>query len=772
MTLGHSDFYDGDSAIEVDTTPNKSDASSVTDRDSKYGRTWRNPLRNVDMKKWLRSWLYVASRHGKEGPKVVFSLKRRLALIEFTTLHLFPIAITFALLSLYLGQVFWTPPWPETNTLNALQFAAKVHESLIVASLTGILLHHVRYRLVAHIDKSSGIALGLVAAPFQLTSPTYLISSDFTSLLGRSKRLSSRDAASLLLFVYVFALASIAGPSSAIVMLPRLDWWPFPLHSSPNASASLTHYYVNATFQQIFPNSITADFHPVACSYVDIGANSSTCPRQGLDAISKNMPAVTTLGYQDEQTFNLTVQLQGGNLQLPRTLYGVMTSRNVGSTATGLWFYQSLGYATTPIDTANFLTEELLRNAGGNELLSSKTQSKNGPVQFRPKAQDAITGSIRSWKQPLVFAHCSQRAVFPRALMYNISSDPFLFRATREEGVSVAVNPNSVPASINNTSGLAFLSPSALSMQPPFNLSSAFAFQKGNESTLCLISAWWIDSDISLSTARSTILPEFNIDKPQLSHMKEASSSVLSMDVAWLNTLDRAAGVDNTTDRGYFYNMTDFCSSPGNAITGGPFGYGTPPSPQCLSTGIALLIAEGMARSTYKFAHYQIGVNRTGRYFQPLLGTGDINSPGTLALTSDMQLGNSTRVTFDIKHKVYSYGFRSVTTYLAFTVLLLYVATVAVHMGIILLGERWSSKAWSGLGELLVLALQSPSPSEGLRNTGGGVECAETWTMRATVEEVSQDIGAGMVVRKEEGLRETWDVKIRSRALRPDSKYS
>ena len=455
------------------------------------------------------------------------------------------------------------------------------------------------------------------------------------------------------------------------------------------------------------------------------------------------------------------------------------TAKVIGSPkdrTTPLYFYQSVGYATTPLDTANLLLERLMTGFAGSSQFGSRNQLMNWhwPIQFQTKSQDGVTGSTRSWKQPLVFAHCNQRGIVPRDEVYNISSDPFSFLARPQERsggqVYVAVNHDSIPASMNNTSGFAFLSPSALSMQPFFNLSSAFAFQKGNQSILCLISAWWIDSGISFSTSSSTILPEFTIDKPELSHMMDASSSVLPIDLDWLNTLDRV-GVDNTTAHGYFQNMIDFCSSPSNVLKiGAPFDYNSPPGIQCLSTGIALLIAEGMARSTYTFTHHQItGDWRGPQYLETMFGR---SSSREIALTSDTQLENFTRVTYEVTHNVYAYGFRSVTTYLAFTVLLLYVMTVAVHMSIIFLGERWSSKAWSGLGELLVLAFKSPSPSEDLKNTGGGVECAKTWRLRTTVEEVSQDNAVGLVVRDEESLRETWDVKLRSRALRSDSKYS
>lgn len=48
----------------------------------------------------------------------------------------------------------------------------------------------------------------------------------------------------LVVISFCFILAAVAGPSSAILLIPRLADWP----------AGSTHIWVNATFDDIWPN--------------------------------------------------------------------------------------------------------------------------------------------------------------------------------------------------------------------------------------------------------------------------------------------------------------------------------------------------------------------------------------------------------------------------------------------------------------------------------------------------------------------------------------
>ncbi len=122
------------------------------------------------------------------------------------------------LFGLYCNTTAWEAPL-NANALNVLQYAAKIHESLILASLSSVLLDIAWRKLLA--PNGGGLRLGLLSAPFQINSPMYLLSHEFrASLSGKGSILTTA------LVLYFFVLAAVTGPSAASIMVPKLDWWP------------------------------------------------------------------------------------------------------------------------------------------------------------------------------------------------------------------------------------------------------------------------------------------------------------------------------------------------------------------------------------------------------------------------------------------------------------------------------------------------------------------------------------------------------------------
>lgn len=120
-----------------------------------------------------------------------------------------PMAISIGILALNFRNVFWGLPTTKTNTiLSALQFAAQVHASLLVASISMMVLNLIQHGLVS----GKGLPLGILSANFYVDSPTWLFRTEFTSLSLKYT----------LIFPWIVFLAVLSAPSSAIVMLPRL----------------------------------------------------------------------------------------------------------------------------------------------------------------------------------------------------------------------------------------------------------------------------------------------------------------------------------------------------------------------------------------------------------------------------------------------------------------------------------------------------------------------------------------------------------------------
>ncbi|KAK0624943.1 hypothetical protein B0T17DRAFT_256973 [Bombardia bombarda] len=89
--------------------------------------------------------------------KKAFSRKRIPALFFIVQYHVPSLAALFILLELYSTGRVWPAPSPNLNELAALQFAAKIHEALVILSLSNILLHRIRYLLMSPV----GVPLGL-----------------------------------------------------------------------------------------------------------------------------------------------------------------------------------------------------------------------------------------------------------------------------------------------------------------------------------------------------------------------------------------------------------------------------------------------------------------------------------------------------------------------------------------------------------------------------------------------------------------------------------
>ena len=103
-----------------------------------------------------------------------------------------------------------------------LQFAAKLHELTISASLTAVIFSYVRHELV----RDSGLPFGAIVAGLQFKDISYLWSMEFWGAVRASWR-RKRDKIVLILLIMTCAgLAVSAGPSSATLMRPRLDSWP------------------------------------------------------------------------------------------------------------------------------------------------------------------------------------------------------------------------------------------------------------------------------------------------------------------------------------------------------------------------------------------------------------------------------------------------------------------------------------------------------------------------------------------------------------------
>ncbi|KAI1389503.1 uncharacterized protein F4822DRAFT_398597 [Hypoxylon trugodes] len=136
----------------------------------------------------------------------------------------------------------------------------------------------------------------------------------------------------------------------------------------------------------------------------------------------------------------------------------------------------------------------------------------------------------------------------------------------------------------------------------------------------------------------------------------------------------------------------------------------------------------------YKPIHSAAYVNHTNADMIPPLQEDDIEDTTSY-----------TNIPTVISQQAYGFRLNNLTVIVAMVILLLHVTLVVVHILISLIGRPWSSNAWSRLGELLALAIQSESIKL-LENTGAGISEARTWGLTAAVREIESENQLQLVI--------------------------
>lgn len=209
-----------------------------------------------------------------EEPKVAISKDRGCTSLRHL-LHVTPTLITAVVLGLNFTSVYFADlNFQNINTiLKAFQFAAKFHEILLAASLSAIVLHRIRYELC-----NSGVPFECVTAEFQLSAVSYLLSSQFWSAAFAKRDVKAKFLLPLpLLILGAIFLTAVAGPSSAIALIPELEWWHF--NEPFNKSQATVFIDVSQLNLTLYPPVVNAELVQ-SCA---VGTSATgTCPNSSL----------------------------------------------------------------------------------------------------------------------------------------------------------------------------------------------------------------------------------------------------------------------------------------------------------------------------------------------------------------------------------------------------------------------------------------------------------------------------------------------------------
>ena len=171
-----------------------------------------------------------------EPTKIAIRKSRTTALLR-AFIHIIPIGV-----AIWEIIINWNTYYLGTTIRNQAyyQFGAKAHEMAVQASLAAIVFSYIRYEM----SLGQGLPFGALFSGLQVSQASYLWSMEFWGSIC-SKHLSfGRRIGMVLIITVAIFLAAVVGPSSAILLIPRLEYWP----------AGATNIWLNTTSQNLWPD--------------------------------------------------------------------------------------------------------------------------------------------------------------------------------------------------------------------------------------------------------------------------------------------------------------------------------------------------------------------------------------------------------------------------------------------------------------------------------------------------------------------------------------
>ena len=655
--------------------------------------------------------------------------------VSYCLLHAVPLVVTIAILCLNALKVYWQDLGsPNQNAvLQALQYAAKAQEIMMATSLTAIVVHRTQHDLFT----SQGVPLGLITACYQLGDPLSCCKKEFFG--GLKARLRSTDWSHSFplpfLLIFGFALTSILGPSSAVAIIPRLDWW-----DVPKAKAFGTEYtdrvYFNRTQDELWPANITNAIYANLSDCTQLDDLVQDCAVIARDSVAPWISRHQSFGTKP----NITIF---ENSEVTRYL----TSQG-GPPDNSSWTVSSTVGSVFARDLNNYW----------DWLVENSSLPMN--IQ-RPLIRPAFLDPNFKFRKPLVQAQCHSYFEpdwedgifeFPHNELLAKPLDEFkesVWRLPNEfvlnllgDDRSIGNDPNYPPIlfdwfdTASNFSDTGAPSLGALIIYITQNGSQALA--------TCAFDSRWVPVGYYLDP-KDTVTIRQNSPNPMdllNGSSKEAAADLTKMRISldWANTMnvrDTSSNVPSTT---VVEEMLQEWSGGGNFIFPEPepvlsSGFHFKSLDWRLSTTLGLYLTEGLARAfsdVTKGSMLYRQSSKPGKSYVRYLN--DINQPvlkegyrhGKLDWVEerDPRWNHSilpwnewapengyTEIVFTIQRNGYGYGFDGLPIKLATAALVIYILLVTTHL-VHLMVKAHLYDDYSKLGHLLILAWNSAPAME------------------------------------------------------------
>ena len=721
--------------------------------------------------------------------------------------HLVPLSIAIVILALNGAGAYWQDVGkPNQNfIIQALQYVARTHELMMNASISAIVI----YRLRADLTTSKGVPFGFLGAGFQLNDPTFMFSKEFWG--GATSRTRSNGLSRYFpygfLLVLGFSLTALGGPSSAVLMIPRLDWWYLP---KQNAFGKFDHrLYWNGTYSDLWPSNITPDIYANQTATCAIDpVNNPNCFFSAFGII---LPWINEHEMENLEP-NITVPQLG---QVVRYLTSEGGTREKSSwTAT----------STVPYQIARDLGEYwewLMWNA---TLLASfdrpllqisfkheRSKIKKPLVQAQCKSyynpdfeMDTFEFPHNELRTPPLDEHMNAPWILPNDFVKGlIGNDTAIGNFTDKSHPYVLFDWYDTANNFSTTGAPSLGAVAIYSAHPWFN-PKTYGIKNSTHYTClvtCSFDARWapveifLDPKVDMSIRQDTPSPKDIILGPSKANPKELIQMKMSLEWAQLLNLKASSLIDpsaSTTEQLLEalggQDWVDWWDIYPEAERDSPWIMAT--VDWRLSTVLGLYLTEALARA-YVHQNKSSAVYRDGP--TPELSFArrldDLVDPNwlegwdnhTLAWVhrTDLRWAPSmpsfdvwapehgyTEMRVEFKRYGYGYGLGGAPVKLATIALVVYSLLVTGYIVSVLLSGR-TFKSWSKMSELLGLAWNS-APAAGLRNTSAGInKCATSRQVVWIREEEDNQLCLVLMDHRDRAVEE----KVSSWKLRTGTKY-
>ena len=634
--------------------------------------------------------------------------------------HFVPISATVILVVLncrgyYIGSELAGAVGQDDAKFIALQFAAKLHELAIIASLAAVLLSYIQHKLV----RDHGLPFGTILAGQRFKDINYLWSVELWGIARANLRKRDKMALTLLITVCT-TLALSASPSSATLMRPRLDWWP----------AGGTDFWIALPQDELYSTNASSSQVSTSCM---VSTGDLSCPSVGWQTLAQNYMFSYSYIYRNGPTGYLpdAVQVPGAkairNLRAINTapsfqFGGTMTVASVGSSSIAdglvelgrLWAW-----------AASYCRDDLHERFWSRRNVTYSVQARQPVVFARCLGRDDPIGECARnatgcidiydlWDSD----HQDAGGDFSK-ISYEYTQDEqlrSLIQSFNTSNVSEVVWAK-VPQSNGTGTALAAF----LSVPLPQHSSKLFA---------CTLDARIAGG--SLNSTRSAPLIVTAAD--QLTTYSENNTFPrISIEPAWAAYLNPIIPSDNSTAFQNILEAAGFLNSESFVYDKNTIA--------AVESLFALTVVNGLARRDYGKGFLGIlSGNTNGLDLASNSNVSDTQDsdcenwskqllpPISHAMTygghafniSESEKANGTKFTMQVDAQGYAYSINGSAAKFAIAALLLYVS-IALSQWMYSWADKKTSDSWDSIAKLVALAMRSEDRSNAFANTGAGI---------------------------------------------------